>query len=236
MTACGRPSSGALRAEMHRTLEPLARIAPRVFSLYERLERLARADGRRRDDDQAMNRAAHDIELGRGCQDRIELGAERVNEHSKLAALLAEGLGSRARSAAAPVADRDVDLVPRIERAVPDRDHETLEPGSDIAARLPGQVRNGRRAARLEAHGRVVRARRIAELRRSPIGRETRGDLEPRELVVAVGADLVGDRPGAELAGDDRRGGGNPRPPDVSWIGVDRHQDGSWWGVYTRRA
>src|SRR5262249_30485467 len=231
----GREGRG-LRGEIHRALEGLARIAPRVFGFHESIERLARPDGRRRDDDQAVNCAAHDVELGRGYQDRIELGAERVDQQSKLAALLAEGLGPRARSAAAPVADRDVDLIPGIERAVPDRHHETLEPRADMAARLPGQVRDGRRAPRLESNARVIRARRIAELRRSPIGREARGDLEPRELVVAVGADLVGDRPGPELACDDGIGRGNPRPPDVSWIGVDRHQDGSWWGVYTRRA
>ncbi len=54
----------SLRAEIHRALEALARIAPRVFGFHEGLERLIRADRGRRDDDQPVNRAAHDVELG----------------------------------------------------------------------------------------------------------------------------------------------------------------------------
>jgi len=86
----------ALRAEHPRALETLARIAPRVFGFHERLERLARAHRRRRDDDQPVNRAPHDVELRRGRESRIELGPEGIDEHSELAAFLAEGLGPRA--------------------------------------------------------------------------------------------------------------------------------------------
>src|SRR5262249_38238361 len=152
---------------------------------------------------------------------------ERVDKEPQLAPSLAKRLSSRARSAPAPVTDRDVNLVSGIERAVADGDDEALEPGAYVPAGLPGQMGDRRGTPRLQAHRGVVGALRIGELRRAPIGREARGDLEPRELVVPVRADLVGDRPGAELPGDDRPGGADRRLPDVLRIGIDRHRSGS---------
>ena len=210
--------------EPHLALEALARISPHVLGLHQRLERLARAHRRRRDDDEAMDLAAHDVELRRGREDRIELGAEGIDQHAELAAFLTEGLRPRAGPSAAAIADRDVDLVPGVQGPVPYGHHQAFEPRPDVAAWLPGQVGDGGGAARLEPHRGVVRARRVGELRRSPVGGEAGGDLQPRKLVVSVGADLVGNRPGPELAGDDRVGRGDRRPPDISRINVDRHQ------------
>src|SRR5262249_14926946 len=118
-----------------------------VLGFHERLERLARAHRRWRNDDEPVDSAAHDIELGRGHEHGVELGSERVDEQPQLAASLAKRLRPRARPAAAPVADRGVDLVPGMERAVAYGDHEALEPGADIPAGLPGQKGHRRVAA-----------------------------------------------------------------------------------------
>src|SRR5262249_60339658 len=103
-------------------------------------DRLAGAPARGGDEDEPVQATAHDIELGRGHEHGVELGSERVDEEPQLAPSLAKRLSSRARSAPAPVTDRDVNLVSRIERAITDGDDEALEPGSYEAAGLPGQV------------------------------------------------------------------------------------------------
>ena len=55
----------------------------------------------RRHRHQPMRIASHHVELRRGLQHRVELGAERVDEDAPLAAALAEGLGAGALAAAA---------------------------------------------------------------------------------------------------------------------------------------
>src|SRR5437867_3013582 len=126
--------TGAVDGQPNLSLEALARIAPDILRLHQRVERFARPHRGRRHRDEPVEVAAHDVERRRGLERRVELGAEGVDEEPPLAAALAEGLGPRARSPSAPVADGDVDAVARVERAVSHRDHEALEPGADLSA------------------------------------------------------------------------------------------------------
>ena len=175
-------------------------------------------------DDEPVEVAAHHVDHRRGVEHRVQLGAEGIHEEPELTAALAERLGARAGAAAAPVADGHVDAVAGIERAVGHRDHEALEPRPHLAARLEGERGHRRLARRLEPHRAVFGGARVGELRLAPVGGEARGDLDARPLVVAVGADLVGDGPRAERARDDGLGGRDPRPPDVPGIRLDRHR------------
>ena len=218
----GDPS--AAHAERHVARESLARVTPEVFGLHQGLEGLAGVRGRRRDHDQPVEVAPDDVERGRPGERRIELGAEGIDQHPPLTATLAECLGARPGPSAAPIPEGDVHLVARIERSIADRDDQALEPGADVAARLPAQMRDGGRAAGLEPDRRVVGRRRVRELGRSPVRGEAARDLQPGELVVAVLAHFVGDRPAAGLAGDDRPGRRDPRAADISRLRVDRHQ------------
>src|SRR5439155_19557908 len=156
----------------------------------------------------------------------VELRAERIDEESKLAAALAKGLGPRAGTAAAPVAHRDVDAVSGVERAIGHGGDQALEPGPHLAAWLEGEPRHRRLALRLETHRGVLSPLGIGELRLAPVGGEARGDLESRALVIAVGADLVGQGPAAPGPGDHGRVRRDPRATDEPRIGVDRHQAG----------
>src|SRR5262249_46259334 len=152
-----------LGGERHHALESLARIAPHILGFHERLERLVPSHRRSRDGDEPVQATAHDIELGRGHEHGGELGSARVAEGTQLAPSPAKRLSSRARSAPAPVTDRDVNLVSRIERAITDGDDEALEPGSYVAAGLPGQVGDCRGTPRLQANRGVVGAPRVGE-------------------------------------------------------------------------
>src|SRR5437763_1207380 len=108
-----------------------------------------------------------------------------------LAAALAEGLRPRSGAARAAIADGDVDAVTGIERAVGDGHGDGLEPRPHLPTRLECDRRHRRLALRLESNRRVVRAARLRELRRAPVGGEAPRDLQPRALVVAIRADLV---------------------------------------------
>src|SRR5262249_61051437 len=99
---------------------------------------------------------------------------------------------------------------PRMERAGGDRAHQALEPGPHLAARLVGEARDRGVAPALEPYRAVLEPLRIRELRAPPVRGEPRGDLDPRPLVIAVGADLVGQRPRPDLAAPDGAVGGGP--------------------------
>ena len=146
-TLRGRPSSAAPFASSSQlAVEALARVAPHVLGLDERIERLARANRGRRDGDEAVERATDHVEARGGRQHRVELGAERIDEDPPLAALLAERLGARAGAPRRGIADRHVDAIARRQRAVGDRDDQRLEPRPHLTALLDGEIGDRRRA------------------------------------------------------------------------------------------
>ena len=222
----GRPRSRPSPPSATSPVEALARVAPDVLGLDERVERLARrarssarprrADGGRRPRRRAPAR--------RRAPRRARCRTDRRRAATRSRARGTSGRASRGRRRCrSPIVD--VDAVARVERAVGDRHDEALEPRPDLAARLEARARRTAVAhVRLEPHRGVVGGRRVGELRRAPVGGEARGDLQPRALVVAVGADLVGDRPRAERAGDDGPSGRDPGAADVARIRVDRHR------------
>ena len=114
---------GPLRAEPDLAREPLAWVAPDVLGLDERVERLARAHGGRRRRRRAGGAGRRPPRRSRvraraPSTARYRRGRRRAGTHSR--ARGTSGLATRARRAA--VADRDVDAVAGIERAVRDRD------------------------------------------------------------------------------------------------------------------
>ena len=164
------------------TLALVGRIAPAVLPFQAEPELFARAAQCRQDRLVERRRARNDLDDRLFRQFDIVVGGNGVDQNAEFESLLAKGLQTDAGAALAAVAEPDDDLVALAQEPAHHLDIEGLVPRPDVALHVVFDMQD--RPVR-RFHRRVVRGRRIIELRTPHIRGEAMHDLDRSGIVDA---------------------------------------------------